>query len=205
MTSAIFLFIAGLNSFKNSFKFSQTNNSSRKTFFKGIIISIFPITLAMSIIDVIINRVYNLFVLSPMNYDMIYSSFRDTGMWNTNNTGFVWTQANNVSSLLGTIIWLFAVYSVFFLIGIFISLIYYRSNKLLKVIISVILIMLLMLSYNIYRLLPVSFWIAMGKWISFAFGWQSRNPYMAVASFTVIGIICAGFIYLLIRKAVAKE
>jgi len=59
-----------------------------------------------------------------------------------------------------------------------------------------------MLSYNICNLLPVSFWVATGK---FAFGWQSRNPYMAVASFTVIGIICAGFIYLLIRKAVAKE
>lgn len=205
IASVIFLFVAGLNSFKGSFKFSQANNITRKTFFKGAILGMLPITLAMSIIDLVINRVYNIFVKSPTNFDMIYGAFRDTGMREMASGAIAWVQSNDIFTLLGTITWQFAVYSMFFLMGLLISLIYYRSNKLLKVIISAIPVVLLMLS-NISHGFSTSFsWDKVLGFISAAFGWQSRNPYIAMLSFTIIGVIFAAFIYLLARRAVARE
>lgn len=205
MSSAVFIFIVGLNSFKESFKFSQANNISRKTFFKGVIMGMIPITLSMSIIDLIINRFYNIFVHCPTNFDMIYGSFRDTGMRYAGSNVVAWTQANDFSTLFGTITWQFAVYSSFFLLGILISLIYYRSNKLLKVLVSVVPVILITLLNIAFRMIPTPIRNGILNFISAAFGWQSRNPYMAVLSFIVLASIFACFGYLLIKKAVAKE
>lgn len=196
-SSVIFVFIAGLNSFKDSFKFSQANNVSRKTFFMGVIIGMIPITIGMSIIDLIINRVYNNFVNCPTIFDMVYGTFRDTGMRSAGGN-IVWAQTNDIATLFGITIWQFALYSSFFLLGVLISLIYYRSNKLLKVSVSVAPIILILL-------LPSSFWNGIALFLPAAFGWQSRNPYMAVFSFLILASIFSSFAYLLIRKAVAKE
>jgi hypothetical protein len=200
MASVIFLFIAGLNSFKTNFKFSQANQTSRKTFFKGIIIAVFPITFAMSLLDIIINRVYNIFIPSPTNFDMIYGSLRDAGI--RNSSGFAWTQANDFYTLFGTIIWQFVVYSFAFFLGLLITLVYYRSSKPVKVVVSIAPVVLLVLLLNV---LPESFRNTVGVFVSSAFGWQTRNPYMAVFNFGVLGVILTGFIYLLMRRAVARE
>ncbi|MFZ5987579.1 MAG: hypothetical protein ACOYWZ_10715 [Bacillota bacterium] len=205
MASAVFLLIAGLNSFKSNFRFSQANNISRKALFKGLILAVFPIAFAMSVIDLIINRVYNVFVNCPTNFDTIYGSYRDTGMRDWNTGSFVWTQANDIYTLLSTIIWNFAVYSMIFLLGILITLVYYRSNTIMKVIVSIIPTIVITLTYNIFTMLPASFRNSIGSFITGAFGWQSRNPYMAVLSFGVLGVIFTGLIYLLTKKAVVKE
>ena len=73
-SSIIFLFVIGLNSFKENFYFSQANNIPRVDYFKAAAIAILPIGLAMSILDVIINRVYNLFMVCPTMYDMAYNN-----------------------------------------------------------------------------------------------------------------------------------
>lgn len=198
ISSIIFVFIVGLNSFKDSFKFSQANNISRKTFFKGVVIGMIPITICMSIIDLIINRIYNISVQCPTIFDMIYGSFGDTAVQNAGGKAAAWVQANDIPTLLGTMIWQFALYSSFYLLGVLISLIYYRSNKLLKTLVSVTPVILIML-------LPASFWNTLVNFMHAAFGLQSRNPYMAVSSFIILASLFAGFAYLLIRKAVAKE
>ena len=69
-SSMIFLFVLGLNSFKENFYFTQANNIPRVDYFKSLAITILPIALGMSIIDLIINRVYNIFVACPTMYDM---------------------------------------------------------------------------------------------------------------------------------------
>lgn len=197
----IFLFVGGLNSFKNNFYFSQANNLSRITFFKGLILSVFPIAFFMSVIDIIVNRIYNIYVTSPMNFDMIYTSLRDTGLRDRFSSSFVWVQNNDLTTLFQTLIWLFTAYCTFFIVGLFITLVYYQSNKLLKIIISVAPPVLIVASFN---LMP-QFWQKIGVFISNAFGWESRNPYMGVLSFTVISVILIMFIFLLVRKAVVKR
>ncbi|MEE0931913.1 MAG: hypothetical protein U0L64_02585, partial [Clostridium sp.] len=69
-STVIFLFVCGLNSFKSNFYFAKSNGISRKTFIKGLLISSIPISLVMSIIDVIINRISNIFIKNPTLYDM---------------------------------------------------------------------------------------------------------------------------------------
>ena len=70
LSTVIFIFVCGLNSFKSNFYFAKSNGISRKTFIKGLLISIIPIALVMSIIDIIINRINNIFIKNPTLYDM---------------------------------------------------------------------------------------------------------------------------------------
>jgi hypothetical protein len=186
MATAIFLFVVGLNSFKDNFKFSQVNNVSRITFFKGLIISIFPVAIFMALMDITLNRLYNIFVHCPMNFDMIYGSM----------------QSNPIYTIIQTLIWIFSAYSTIIITGILISLVYYKSSTLIKVIISVLPFVLITTALNI---LPVSFWHKIGAFISFAFGWESKNPFMGVISFAVISLILIIIVFLLVRKVILKR
>ncbi|WP_010250388.1 hypothetical protein [Acetivibrio cellulolyticus] len=197
VSTIIFLLVAGLNSFKSNFKLMQANNVSRKVFVKGLLIGVFPITLAMSLIDLIINRVYNIFINCPTIFDMIYGNFRGL------REG--WMQSNNIQTLFGTVIWQFAVYSAVFIFGILVSLCYYRSNKKLKVLISIVPAMLVVFSANINQILLAALNINIGEIFASALGLQSQNPYLAVFSFAVLGILFSIAIYLLTRKAIIKE
>lgn len=197
-STMIFIFVVGLNSFKSAFLLTQANNISRKAFFKGLIVGVFPITFAMSIIDLIINRVQNIFAKCATTYDMIYGNFRIV------ESSIQWTQSNDFKTLFGTVIWQFAIYSAIFIMGILISLCYYRSNKIVKVIISVVPALLVSFSYNINNTFMGIFNINFADIIPWAFGWQSQNPYIAVFSLAVLMTIFSMSIYLLIKRAVAK-
>lgn len=197
----IFLFVTGITSFKNTFKFSQANNVSRRTFFKGMLMGLWPIALLMSIFGVIFNRIFNIFQSSPTTFDLIYLTNIFTGPSYDNN----WVQNNHISTLLATVMFQFALYIMVLSFGILISLIYYRCNKLLRIVVSFIPFTLLVFSYNIYKLFPITFWQGLGKFLLNAFGLETKNSYMAVLSLTVLGLVFASIAYLLNRKAIVKE
>jgi len=205
LSSVIFLFIVGLNSFKESFKFSQANNVSRKTYFKGIIIGVFPVALLMSAADLIINRVYNIFVKCPTNFDMIYGPYRETGMRDLASGALVWVQSNDISTLLGTLIWQFTLYSSAIILGILISLIYYRCNNLLKVIVSLSPLLLSIILNTLFNMFPQSFTGSLKEVIPAAFGWHTKNPYAAVLTFLSLSGAMTGLINILLKRAVPKE
>ncbi|MDQ2085602.1 hypothetical protein RBH29_04030 [Herbivorax sp. ANBcel31] len=199
--SIIFLFILGLSCFRSSFNFSQANNISRKLFYKGTIMSIFPIAMTMSILDLIINRIYNNFIPSPTNFDMIYGSYRDTGMRDASGV-ITWVQENDVFTLLGTTIWQFALYSLVFITGILITLIYYRSNKPLKVLVSVVPVMLIISLNTTSGWISQSFLSGIKDFAAFAF---LENSYLAALSYGIIGAVFSMFIYLLTKRAIIKD
>ena len=62
LSSVIFIFVAGLNLFKENFYFMKSNNVSRKDFIYGTALSMIPVVVVMSIIDIILNRIYNIFI-----------------------------------------------------------------------------------------------------------------------------------------------
>lgn len=202
-STIIFLFVVGLNIFKESFYFTQSNNISRKTYFKGMILSIFPITAIAAVIDVIINRVYNLFMNCPSNYDMMYTSFRDMDIVGS-ITGSGWVQSNDIMTLLNTFLLQFAVCTLAFAIGLAISIIYYRCNKLMKVVVSVAPIVFIML-LNIFMYNFTETFSKIAIFIENILGWNTQNPYAAMTTVTVLFIAVIAFIYLLVRKAVIKE
>ncbi|PKM54178.1 MAG: hypothetical protein CVV00_09335 [Firmicutes bacterium HGW-Firmicutes-5] len=204
-STVIFLFVLGLNAFKDSFNFSQANNLSRKTFFSGLLLSILPLAFLMSVIDLILNRTYNIFVLSPTNYDMFYSSYRDTGVFDWNTMQYVWEQSNSVFTLFSTVFWQFSAYVFFFLLGLVITLIYYRSNSILKIIVSLTPVVFIVLLRNLIGFLPGSWVRVLGALIPAAFGWETRNPYMAILTFFFLSFLLAVCFYLLLRRAESKE
>ena len=68
-TSIIFLLIIGLSIFRNSFVFSQLFNISRKTYIKSIGIVFLATAIVMSIFDIILNRIHNIFY-NLMTFDI---------------------------------------------------------------------------------------------------------------------------------------
>ncbi|MFZ5354555.1 MAG: hypothetical protein ACOZCL_17765 [Bacillota bacterium] len=202
--TVFFLFVMGLNMFKENFNFSQANGLSRKSFLIGTVMGIIPIALGLSILDLIINRVYNLFVHCPTNFDMIYGIYKGLSHREAVESVMNWAQLNSISTLFGTIVWQFALYSTVIILGILISLIYFRSNSIIKIVVSVVPLSLIMLLSYLADIYP-TFERSINQLITAAFGWNTSNPYIAVFSFLVIFVMFTGVAHLLVRRAVPKE
>ena len=200
MTSVIFIFITGLNFFKENFYFMKSSNVTRKEFLYGTAISMIPIVLIMSIIDIIINRIYNIFVVSPTNYDMIYTSLRSENWFSNNN----WVQSNSIETLFNTFIFQAAVYLAFFSLGFLVTIIYYKCNKLMKVVVSILPIALIMILNIIGEAYP-SLINKANNIITTILGWDSQNSYMAVLTFSLVYIILIIISRLLTKKAIIKQ
>lgn len=198
LSSIIFLFVLGLNSFKENFYFSQASNIPRVDYFRATVIAILPIGLAMSILDVIINRVYNLFRICPTIYDMVYKhSFHLA----TNSE--VWIQSNSIGTLLGTVTFLFALYIVTFGVGLLITMIYYKCNKIMKILVSLSPMAIIAICEKIVVNDP-EFGEKILIFIDNIFGISTKNSYMAVLTFICTFIISMCFVNILVRKAVVK-
>lgn len=200
MSSAIFLFVVGLNSFKENLYFMKSNNVPRKDFLYGTAISMIPVVLFMSFIDIVINRIYNIFIKSPTNYEMIYTNLKNSNQWSV----VTWVQSNSIETLVNTFIFQAAVYLAFFALGFLITIIYYKCNSYMKAVVSVAPVVLVMILNAIGGVYP-SFIRSIGKFMETIFGWNTKNSYMAVLTSIVLYIILIGLSRLLTRKAVIKQ
>lgn len=119
----------GVDLFKENFHFSQCNNVSRKSLIKGLSLSIFPIAIAIASLDVLINRAINAFIKSPTLYDRILGNYGSIQLMDT------WVQDNRFITIINTIVMLFILYCLGYIIGLLLGIIYYRSNNIIKVLI----------------------------------------------------------------------
>jgi hypothetical protein len=202
LSSAIFIFIVGLNMFKENFYFMKSNNVSRKSYFLGTVLSMLPIATLMSVIDIIINRVYSLFVKCPTNYDMIFTDFNN-GV-NTTLATSNWVQGNDIVTLFNTFLFQTSLYLMLFALGFVITMVYYKCNKLMKTVISISPVMLFIL----FSVLASNFPYAAGKLVEFLFyilGITPRNVYTAILTFIILFIALIVVAYLFVRKMIIKE
>ena len=199
--TVIFLFVCGLNSFKSNFYFAKSNGISRRTFIKGLLISSIPLALIMSIIDIIINRANNIFIRNPTLYDMAYGNLVD-GMNNVFNG--MWVQSNSFTTILNTILFQFSFYLVAYIVGIVINMIYYRSNKYVKVIVSVIPVVFIIFSGN-FSIRNLGLTMKINKFLDYIFGFNPVNVFACILTFLILVVVLSGIAFLLIRKAVIKE
>lgn len=197
LSTAIFLFVCALNSFKPQFYFTQGNNISRKSFLKGTVLHGITVSAILPIIDIIINRLYNLVVPCPMNYDMIYGSAKNIESFDR-MTSFIVN--NNLETLLGTYLFTTAAYILMFMIGLFITILMFRLSKTGKFILSAAVAVLVLYS-NLVSVIPDSFW----RFVEGAFGWNTSNAYMGIMSLSILSIMAIAGQYLLIRKAEANK
>lgn len=197
LSTWIFIFVVALNSFKGPFYFSQANNVSRKSFYFGTLFYSLVVSLVIPLIDIIINRIYNLFVECPMNYDMIYGRVRDI----TFVEDISFKVDNSVTSLLGNYLFLVGVLLVIFSIGLLITTVLFRLNKVGKCIAGGIIATFVMTS----SFIPKNFWINIGSLLSKIFGYESRNVYLGVTTLIAISAVCFMINYILQRKAEATK
>lgn len=199
----IFLFVTGLNSFSESFRMLAQNGISRKSMFKSRMFVFVVLAFGMAIIDQMINLM-NLSITSLVDrfqgislYDQIFVQ-RAAKL-----NGFALTLE---STLFNACIYLAALG-----LGYFITIMYYRLNKNGKIAVSVGVPVGLLIDW---RLLSDSFvtggtgggivW-ALYRFIIFAFGIQTANPYASMTTFAISFIVLCGFGWLMMRRAVVKS
>ena len=201
LSTVIFIFVCGLNSFKSNFYFAKSNGISRKTFIKGLLISSVPIALVMSIIDIIINRINNIFIKNPTLYDMSYGNLLgDVGRIHEG----VWIQSNSLATIFNTILFQFSLCLLAYVVGIVINMIYYRSNKYLKVLVSVIPVVFIIFNANFSTKNP-GLTMRINEFLDYIFGFNPSNVFACITTFLVLVVILSGVAFLLIRKAIIKE
>ncbi len=196
MSTAIFIFVMALNSFKSSFYFSQGNNISRNSFIIGTIKAGIIMAAALSLIDVIINRMYNIFIICPTNFDMIYRN----PSYGVNNSWKVMLN-HSIANSLETYLWNLAVYIFLFMLGLLITIIYFRLNKLGQIVLSFFPVILIVVTSGFYSYIPTGVW----EFIKNAFGINTKNPYIAILTFIILSILAIAGQYLLIKKAVTDK
>lgn len=187
LATAIFLFVCGLNSFKENFYFAQSNNISRKSFITGVITSILPVAIVMAIIDILINRVVNIFADMPTLYDMLFGNYAGINVLKGLSP---WVQENSIIVIFYSIVFCFLLYCLVYVLGLAISMLYFRCNTIMKILVSVIGVMLL----NVFSFIfdkPL-------------FEVTSGNFYIGLISSIVIFTILVGITFLLVKRAEVK-
>lgn len=182
-STVIFLFVSGLNSFKTNFKFMQANNVPRKRLYTSTIVSFLLVAGFMALIDVALNRVLNQIFPYEGLVDAIYH--------------------NNF--FLAEFIWSFSLFTVALSGGWLITMIYYRCNKIMKIIISVapvFLIVLLGYINSFTRGAVVSF---INTFMVTLFDLTNLNPFVSAFNIFILTAVVLGLCYLLIRRAPIKE
>ncbi len=199
MSSVIFLFVVGLNSFKDTFLMLMQNGISRKTMFLSRIAAMGILCTGMMIIDRFVVGVIGAFAntgssfrISGMYEQMFYFRTKDMGMLQKNLEGVLFTLCFYMASIA---------------VGYFITTAYYRMNKTLKLAVSV------GLPVSFFFILPiVDATITNGRINKFlgyligsVFGVNKQQPFNFMVSCVISAAIFFGLSWLLIRKAVDKK
>lgn len=194
-SSMIFIFVVGLNSFKETFRMFLQNSRSRKTQFTSFMLSILPISALMALIDTAIGS-------SAHSLSSYQSLFRQL---------YALRYLGNSSDLQVNIegfLWSMLVYAAFAMVGYFITTLYYRMNKGQKLFVSigvpVFLLILLPIvdeTFTSGKMFPkvVDFFLLMSGVKN------GYNPFFAMAFSALFFLLFGGLSYWLAKRAVIKE
>lgn len=183
-STAVFIFVVGLNCFKTSFKFISANSISRKRFFRENILALLGIAALLTVTETILTMV----VYKPlMNYPLLYE------------------QLYQGASLIGSALWLLFLYWASSMLGWFINLLYYRSNKPLKWLISISPVIISIGLDFIDKMMNGRVYPAIERFIINFWGLVTMNPYSAILNLSLFTALLGSLIFLLIRRAPLKE
>ncbi|WP_343249602.1 hypothetical protein [Diplocloster hominis] len=197
ISAFIFLFVIGLNTFKENFGMFLQNGVSRKTIFTGKLLSTGAVCAIMAVV---------LEVLASLA--KLGSGYRDIQM----GTLYEMLYSDRMASIspilvaVENLLLLFCCCFAFTMAGYLITITYYRMGKQWKLLISVGLPVLC------FVLLPIVDVMLNGVIFQFLFrafiilsGLQVGNPYIGMLSALVASAIFSGLSWLLLRKAVVKD
>lgn len=193
ISSMIFIFVCGLNSFKEPFRMFLQNGLSRKTLFLSYICSLLSVTGVMAIVDTSIGAIgHSLGSYQSAFHEFYRQHFSAAGP--------------------GQVFVVFALslmlYTTSALAGYFIASLYYRMNKGLKLLVSIGVPVLLIIVLPIVDMGYANGVISrsIGEILLLASGVKAGyNPLYPLGSCIILSSVLAGLTYLLQRRAVIKE
>lgn len=195
----VFLFILGLNSFKDTFLMMLQNGITRKSMFIGRLITILATSVTMTVIDRLLanlggllNDISNRFVYTGM-YEMVFQKRAES--------------LNIVVMNLEAILITIGVYIAAMVAGYFITAAYYRMNKILKITVSIGVPTFFFILLPIIDAAVFKGKISAGikRLIIFVFGGDTGTPYNLLLTCLAFSVIAIGLSWLLIRKAVERN
>ncbi len=87
------------------------------------------------------------------------------------------------------------------MLGLLITIIYFRLNKLGQIVLSFFPVILIVVTSGFYSYIATGVW----EFIKNAFGINTKNPYIAILTFIILSILAIAGQYLLIKKAVTDK
>lgn len=204
VATTIFLFVCGLNGFKETFYLALQNGITRKDLFKNRLLMVVILATFMALVDEFILSMLNLLGSLFQNFpisgivELVYGTF-----YSTASPGMI---------LLADLGFKLFLYAFALSVGYFIRIGYYRMNKGWRIAVSVgvpigLSYVLPLLDTMLYQAgviaTPYSLIIAQG--LAWMLGIPSQNPSMAMMTFFVLSVVFSGFSWLMIRKAVVKN
>lgn len=202
LATMIFLFIAGMNSFRETFRLFIQNGISRKTMFVSRLIVTGIIGTGMALADRILFSLGKLFQSDNPSfaitslYEILYQR-KDGGAAG----GFL----NTLEGLLFNI----GSYITVWFLGYFISVAYYRMSRGWKIAVSIgvpvsLSVILPILDGLVFHNEIIRF---IEKLIFFMFGFSNDTPrpYVGFISLILISAAFSGFVWLMVRKAAVKD
>lgn len=187
LATTIFLFVTGLNSFKSSYLFLQANGVTRRHFYAGGLLAIATAVVAVTAIDSLLYGLLRLFVQPEQKYTMLLLY---------PNSGFVvallWTLAFNLLAAI---------------FGWFLTMLYYRSNKYVKIAISVSPAIVMIVLPILSSVFGGGNWLsAMAEVFLAVMGLAGTpNAWIGMITMLVAATAFAGLSFLLVRRAPIKE
>ncbi|HPZ21907.1 MAG TPA: hypothetical protein PKV05_02630 [Bacillota bacterium] len=194
ISSMIFIFVCGLNSFKEPFRMFLQNGLSRKTLFLSYLCSLLPVSGVMAIIDTSIGAIGR----SLGSYQSAFHEFYRQ-YFPAVGPGQVFIVVFALSLML---------YTTSALTGYFITSLYYRMSKGLKLLVSIGVPVLLIIVLPIVDMGYANGVISrsIGEILLLASGVKAGyNPLYPLGSCIILSSVLAGLTYLLQRRAVIKE
>jgi len=178
-SAVVFLFISGLNSFKAYFKFMQANNVSRKRFFLGTMVILILMAALMASVDAVCNVVFK--QLIP--YEGLF------------------TQVFKMQSFFTDILWSFSLMAFAVSSGWFITMLYYRCNKVMKLVVSFAPVFTFILLGIIDRLSMGIVQRVVKLFLAVVLG----SPYLSIVYYLLCSVVAFGLCYILIRRMPIKD
>lgn len=192
--SVIFLFVVGLNSFKETFLFQLQNGVSRRTIWMALGLQALTVAVGMSLVDGIL-------ILTLKGVGQLVDSFTVESL-----SQQLFKIPSLPKRLLVEFLFAAAIYLFSFMVGLVITMAYYRMNKTVKIAVSV------GVPASIFIGLPLlestvthgNITKAALKLIEWTFGYFP-NPWRWSLWYVISAVLLLGICYLLIRRAIVKK
>ena len=204
IASMITIFVVGLNSFKENFKFLSANGMSRKTQLCSTIASLGILSAVFALIDTINSIIFtHVMVYRPMlvqaygpryGYALNVYPFRSPVL--------------TAQILAEDFLWLLCTCFFISMVGLWITTLFYRMNRGMKIAVGIAVPVLLLngLPYLDELYFGGAFLKALASAASAALGLSGGfNPYIAMVSMLVFSGIFAALTFLLARRAALKK